>query len=257
MMNYQNKSEQSILVPLRDGKMLHAILRGEINDHTPVVVMMHGRPGSANELLQYLGARFISERGFSTLRLSMYNFGAEYRSILDCTLKTHISDFEDVVQFLREKGVGQVFALGHSYGGITILGSKAVIDGAILWDPSHGLAWYDSNPDFISEDYPEKTFGNIVVGTGGHGYILSKEQEEYDMSLGDTSDWAKNKHYPMKFILAGAGPLATLAQKYYDVASEPKYVVEIKDAHHQFEDSDAVVEKLFTETVDGLKSLLR
>lgn len=257
MISYQNQNEQAILVPLRDGKNLHAILRGELDEDTPVVIMMHGRPGSANELLQYLGARCIKEHGFTTLRLSMYHFGEGYRSILDCTLETHIDDFEYVVRFLRNKGVKQVFALGHSYGGITILGSKVHLDGAILWDPSHGLAWYNNNPDFISEDYPEKTYENIVIGTGGHGYIHSKEQENYDKSLGDNSGWAKDKGYPMKFILAGAGPLASLARKYYDVASEPKSVVEITDAHHQFEDSDKVVEQLFTETVDGLKSFLK
>lgn len=255
MISYQNRAEESLDIPLRDGKKLHAISRGDLTDDTPVVVMMHGRPGSGNELLQYLGAHYISEQGISTLRLSMYDFGSEYRSILDCTLDTHIQDFEDVVQYLRDKGVKKVFALGHSYGGITILGSKVNLDGAILWDPSHGLAWHDNNnPDFNSDDFPEKFFENIVIGTGGHGYIFSREQNEYDKALGDNSDWAKDKGYPMKFILAGAGPLAKLAKHYYDVASEPKALVEIPDAHHQFEDNDEVTERLFAETVEWVRA---
>jgi len=253
MINYQNRKETSLSIPLRDGKKLHAILRGELLYGTPVIVMMHGRPGTANELLQYFGAHYISEHNITTLRLSMYDFGAEYRSLLDCTLDTHMEDFEDVVQYLHDQGVKKVFALGHSYGGITILGSQAKLDGAILWDPSHGLAWYNDNPEFNSDDFPEKIIENIVIGTGGYGYISSTKQKDYDEALGDTTEWAKDKGYPMKFILAKAGPLAKYAKQYYDVASEPKSLVEIEGAHHQFEDSDEVTEKLFAETVDWVK----
>lgn len=31
----------------------------------------------------------------------MYDFGPDYRSILGCTLDTHIADFEDVVAYVR------------------------------------------------------------------------------------------------------------------------------------------------------------
>ena len=253
MISYQNRNEISLDIPLRDGKKIHAILRGELAEDIPVIIMMHGRPGSANELLQYLGAHYIGEHGITTLRLSMYDFGAEYRSLLECTLDTHMEDFEDVVHYLRDQGMKKVFALGHSYGGITILGSKAKLDGAVLWDPSHGLAWYNDTPEFNSDHYPEKIYENIVVGTGGYGYISSIQQKKYDESLGDTTNWAKDKGYPMKFILAAAGPLAKYAKQYYDVASEPKALVEIEGAHHQFEDNDEVTEKLFIETVEWVK----
>lgn len=249
MVSYQNRPEISIDIPLRDGKKIHAILRGKLDSNAPLVVMMHGRPGSANELLQYLGAHYISEHGIATLRLSMYDFGPMYRSILDCTLDTHAADFEDVVAYVRGQGAGKVFALGHSYGGITILRSGAKLDGAILWDPSHGLAWYKDNPEFKNPIFPKKVYGDIVVGTGGHGYIYPKVQDIQDAAWGDTTDWAKDKAFPMKFILASAGPLAKYAKRYYDVAAEPKALVEIQDAHHQFEDSDAVTEQLFAETV--------
>jgi dienelactone hydrolase len=252
MISYQNRKEENLDIPLRDGKMLHAILRGELSADKPVVIMMHGRPGSGNELLQYLGAHYISEHDITTLRLSMYDFGAQYRNLLECTLNTHVSDFEDVVQYLRHKGIKCIFALGHSYGGITILASKAKLEGAVLWDPSHGLA-YDNNPEFDSPDFPEERFENIIVGTGGYGYIHSVEQDDYDKNLGDTTRYVHGKNYPMKFILASAGSLAKYGKRYYEEASEPKSLVEIEDAHHQFEDSDVVTERLFSETVDWVK----
>jgi pimeloyl-ACP methyl ester carboxylesterase len=255
MISYQNRHEISLDIPLRDGKKIHAILRGKLNSTTPIVVMMHGRPGSASELLQYLGAHYISEHAITTLRLSMYDFGPMYRSILDCTLDTHAADFEDVITYLRGEGAGDIFALGHSYGGITILRSKAKLNGAILWDPSHGLAWHNNNPEFNNPTFPKRISGDIAIGIGGRGYIYSKTQDDQDAALGDTTEWARGKEYPMKFILASAGPLAKYAKRYYDVATEPKALVEMTDAHHQFEDNDDVTERLFAETVDWIERL--
>lgn len=251
MISYHNHTEKELTIPLRDGKKLHAILRGELKPDMPVVVMMHGRTGSANELLQYLGARYISERNITTLRLSMYDFGADYRSILDCTLETHIADFEDVIHYLRAQDVTALFALGHSYGGLTILGSKAKLEGAVLWDPSHGLAMHN-NPEFQNPIYPTKVYDDILVGTGGHGFVYPLSQAEHDETLGDTTDWVEDKDYPVKFILAAAGPLAKYAKSYYLAAGEPKEIVEIQDAHHQFVDNDEVMETLFAETVEWI-----
>lgn len=251
MISYKDSAETKIDIELSDGKKINGILRGSLTDGSPVVVMMHGRPGQANELLQYLGARYLREQDISSLRLNMYDFGDKYRSILECALDTHISDFDTVINYLRGQKVKKIFAIGHSYGGITILGSESVLDGAVLWDPTHGLAFQD--PEFDSPDFPEKTLGDVVVGTGGCGYIFSLAQKQYDKKLGDNTDWAANKKYPIKFILAAAGPLAKYARRYYEVASEPKEVMDIKDAHHQFEDSDQVVERLFQETTEWIK----
>lgn len=251
MITYSNSPETHIDIPLTDGKKISGILRGELSANTPVLIMMHGLPGSKNELLQYLGAHYLSEQGISTLRLSMYDFGKEYRSILDCTLEIHIADFNDVVVYLQKEGAVRIFASGHSYGGITILGSKVKLSGAILWDPSHGLAWQD--PIFDSPDFPSKECGDIIIGTGGYGYITSKKLEAYNKLLGDTTDWAKEKNYPMKFIIAGAGPLSKYNKKYFEVADDPKEIIVFEDAHHQFEDSDDVVERLFAETSSFIK----
>jgi len=248
MIAYSHYREENLDIPLSDGKKIHGRLRGKLNSDTPIVIMMHGRPGQGNELLQYLGARYLHEHRIASLRLSMYDFGEEYRSIIDCTLDTHIADFEDAVSYVRARGAKRVFALGHSYGGLTILGSNAALDGAVLWDPAHGLVWHD--PAFDSPEYPEKTIEDLVVGVGGYGYVYPAQQAVDDKALGDTTPWAERKNYPMKFILASAGPLAAYARRYYDVAQEPKELAEIPDAHHQFEDSDDVIERLFRETTE-------
>lgn len=251
---YQTVPEKTLYIdlPNTDGLKIKGILRGELTQ--PLVVMMHGRPGSGNELLQYLGARYLYEQGFSSLRLFMYDFEPQARNLLDCTLQTHADDFDAVIDYLREKNVPKVFALGHSYGGLTILKSKAKLDGAVLWDPTHGLVW--SHDAAWQKDFPEKTCDGVVIGLAGNGYIASERMVAENRALGDTSAWAAHKGYSLKLIAAGKGEMVSLGKKYVQAADEPKAFVEIAEAHHQFEDSDEVVRQLFDETVQWFKELM-
>ena len=128
-MQYQATDEEVIFfdLPHSKGLKLKGILRGKLDG--PLVVMMHGRPGSGNALLQYLGARYLHEHGISTLRLFMYDFAPKTRNLLGCNLQTHVDDFsKQGINQLRKQKVTQLFAIGHSYGGLTILKSKVKLE---------------------------------------------------------------------------------------------------------------------------------
>lgn len=252
-MRYSAVPEETLYIDLPDTENLRikGVLRGTLEQ--PLVVMMHGRSGTGNSLLQYLGARYLYERGFATLRLWMYGHEPDTRNIVDCTLDTHVADFETVVAYLRGKGVKQLFATGHSYGGATILKSTARLQAAVLWDPSHGSYW--SN-DVFDKRTNEKEIDDIVVGTSGKGYVIPRSMKEFDYSTGDTTEWAAHKGYPLEVISAGAGKIAELGKRYTDAADEPKKHVVITGAQHQFEDSDDVTLQLFSETADWLKECL-
>ncbi len=253
-LTYRAEDEQTMFLelPKTDGLRIKGILRGSLDK--PVVVIMHGRPGTGNELPYYLLARYLSEQGISSLRLFMYDFEPKTRNLIDSDLDTHVKDFDTVVSELRKLKVPKVFAVGHSYGGITILKSKTKLDGAVLWDASHGSVYADSHINDDDEEFPEQVVGNLVIGTGGDGYVDSVDTEKYMKEIGDNSDWAANKGYPLKIISAGNGILAKYSQKYIDVADEPKEHIIIEDASHQFDDSDEVVFELLEETVKWFKS---
>lgn len=252
-MRYRAIEEKVIFfdAPQAGGVKIKGILRGKFDG--VVAVMVHGRPGSGNALLQYLGARYLYEHGISTLRLYMYDFDPKTRNLLDCTLQTHVSDFEAVVNELRKRDVKQVFGIGHSYGGLTILRSNAKLDGAVLWDPSHGLWWTENRDALFAKEYPEKVIDHYVIGTAGKGWLYSKTALEYDEQLGDTSGLA-TKDYPLKIISAGKGALTDLGKKYFEAAIEPKSHIVIEDAGHGFEESDNVTLRLFEETRDWIES---
>lgn len=250
-MQYRAVKEETIFfdLPNSGGLRIKGILRGSLTG--PLAVTMHGRPGNGNELLQYLCARYLHERGISTLRLFMYDFDPKTRNLMDCSLQTHVDDFETVVNDLRKQKVTQIFAVGHSYGGLTILKSKARLNAAVLWDPAHGSWWTENRGALNADEYPEVTVKKYVIGTAGQGWVYPAAAQEYDKGLGDTSSWAV-KDYPLKIVSAGEGALTDLGVRYINEAQDPKSHVVIANAHHNFEDSDEVILELFEETYDWL-----
>ncbi len=251
-MRYAVAEERVVQFDLPDSGDLHieGILRGEACD--PLVVMMHGLGGKANATLQFLGARYLHERGFNTLRLNMYGYGDGTRNLHDCLVQTHVEDFEVVADNLRSQGVERLFAIGHSVGGLTLLRSKIELEGAVLWDPSHGNWWRAQN---------ETSSPDVVYAAGsridlqGVGSIWSQGMQREFENMGDTTTLAKGKGYPMKIVSALDGELIETNRAYAEAADEPKELHEIKGATHNFDDSDRVMLELFEETADWFEGI--
>ena len=149
-MKYANRFERDINIDLPDGKKIHGILRGELDNSKPFIVMMHGRPGNGNELLQFLG-------------------------------------------------------------------SPAQLDAAVTWDASRGGFWQNETREG-KDDFPEKACDDLAIGVGGLGYISTRRIEQYDIDMGDTTNWAAKKGYPIKFITADKGVYVDMTKQYYEVA---------------------------------------
>lgn len=251
-MQYSATEEEVIFIDLpgSGGLKIKTILRG--NWSQPMVILVHGRPGTGNDCLQYLAAHYLYEQGLSSLRLFLYDFDVHTRNLLDCTLQTHADDFDTVVRYARQNGAKQLFGVGHSYGGPTILKAKEKLDGIVLWDPSHGLSFQE----YPVEEYPEKLVGDINIGLSGYGYIEPKAMLDDEKTWGDNSDWALKHDCPLEVIAADKGILKNYGKKYVAAAREPKKYVEIAGASHLFDDSDEVMIKLFEETTAWLKSIV-
>jgi dienelactone hydrolase len=175
---------------------------------------------------------------------------------VDCTLPIHVKDFDAVVEYLRSKKVQQLFAIGHSYGGLTILQSASKLDGAVLWDPTHGNVFHKSESLKWQKNSRLKIVGELRLYLDGWGYIEPKAIDDEQKIMGDTTSLAAHKGYPLKIIAAGKGIMTDLQQKYIKVADEPRELVIIDEAGHQFEDSDEVVLRLFQETGSWFKKIL-
>ena len=248
-MRYRAVPEKTLFIDLPDSKGLKikAILRGSFKN--PLVILVHGRPGSGNDLLEYLGARYLYEQGFSSLRIFLYDEDPRSRNMFDCTLQTHANDLDTVIQYAKQQKTPKIFATGHSYGGPTILLAKEKFDSVVLWDPSHGSLWQEKAKE-LKQTLPEKELGDYIIGLIGPGWVFGKKMVDDETHWGDTTYWAARKTYPVKIINASEGVLAGYGKRYIEVASEPKEYLTIPGAGHMFDESDEITLRLFKETAE-------
>ena len=250
---YSAQQEEKIEIPIPNTTLhINGILRGGWDK--PLAILLHGLPGSNRGILSFLGAKLLAEAGISTLRINLYDEGPDTRDMVDCLLQTHADDFDTIVDYVREKGTPKIMAAGHSYGGLTILRSKAKLDSAVLWDPSH----FKCSREYDDERYKQRHLlledEGLVVFLEGRGYLdplpMVKEREKY---MNVPAEELAKKNYPILFIAAGKSNLPPYIREYYEVARDPKKMIVIDDASHSFEDTDEILFKVFSETIDWFK----
>jgi len=249
-LTYSTQQEEKIEIPIPGTKLhINGILRGSWDQ--PLIILMHGLPSSNRSLLPFLGAKLLSESGFATLRLNMYDHEAGTRDMVDCLLQTHADDFDVVVEYVRKKNSPKIMAAGHSYGGLTILRSKAKLDAAVLWDSSH----FECSKEF--DDERDKTERPVVVEEegivaylSGQGYLDSIPMvEERRKLMQILEEELAQKDYPLLFIAAGNGALLPYLQRYMTVANDPKELVIVESASHTLDDTDEILFKTFDNTI--------
>ena len=230
--------EKLIRVPVGGGKSVKGYLRGPLTK--PLVIFVHGLTGDPNEHQFYNGARYLEKRGLSSFRYNLY----ASRPLRDATLKTHAADFDKVVAYFRKRTKRKIFAVGHSYGGPTILLSKKDLDGAVLWDPSY-KAGKGLSP-LLKYDKRLKAYRLVWEVES----VLGKRMVDVDLAT-PWEDLGKDVTFPLKVILAGKGVLRK-SSRYAKNAQGKSDVEVIAGAGHCF-DEDGAEEKLFAATVKWFK----
>lgn len=235
---------KTIKIKLDDRHVLYGTLNGSLKK--PLVIIVHGLPGSSDDHLHVLAANYLSRHGFSTFRVNLYNWQKGARKLLDCTLQIHSQDINKIVSYFKRRGVKKIFAAGHSYGGPSLLLTNSGNFKAVsLWDPSY-----------------KSTFTRRSYGLAGGKFI--KEAKGYLMNWGialiigekmareaDALDWdnlAKNFHSPLQIITAGKGILKKGNHHYYLTANKPREQKIISGATHRFNDSKNMEIRVFAQS---------
>jgi len=204
---------------------------------------VHGITGHRNEHFFYNGARHFSESGFDTYRFDLYSWEDKGRKLKDCSLKTHASDVDAVVDNFKDE-YSQIFLVGQSLGGPAILwSSQNGVRSIVLWDPSYKLA-----EGFLSSVVLNKEL-NLYVTDFGADYLLSVEMVE-DIKRLDERLLREFKK-PTKIICAGDGILYKDWEKDLDKIDVEHEMVTIGGAGHCF-DEEGVENELFKETLEWL-----
>ncbi|MFA6503503.1 MAG: alpha/beta fold hydrolase [Patescibacteria group bacterium] len=237
--------EKSIRIQLPGDKYLPAILCG--NFKRPIILMVHGLTGHMNEHIFFNGARYFDKHGFSSLRVNLYSNSEDNRTrcLTDCTLKTHAEDINRALQYLRRHGARKIHAVGHSFGGPSImLADQNLIDGYVLWDSSY-------EPNFIKSFGAKPLSRRLMKINWGVGFIVGRKMKDFSEKL-DWDEMARKIKKPLLAIYAGKGILKNTAQTYTNLFKGPSELVGIPGATHCF-DEPGTEEKLFTETLKWLK----
>ena len=236
--------ESNFKISTLDGKMIYGKFRGPTEQ--TLVVFVHGLGGRMDQHIYYNGARFLEKHNISSFRFNLYSWEKDGRNLSDCTIETHSSDLDMVINHFRQQGVKKIFVIGHSFGGPTILLSKNKdFNGVIFWDPS-----YAKPLSFEDTEYVECL--DMYKGKWEFEILFNKKMVEEGKTLKEREEVAiQDIKVPIKIITAGNGFLIGGGKRYFELANEPKEHVIIEGARHGF-DEDGIEEKLFKETLSWI-----
>ena len=217
----------------------------------PLVIVVHGLPCTINEGFYERACQWFDGHGYATYRFGLYDWHADARQLVDCTLSVHAKDLDTVIAHFRKKGYKKIFVAGHSFGGPTILLSKKQsFDAAVLWDPSYAISFTQKKYGVPGGKYVKALRGYFM--RWGVNVIIGKKMADEIDGL----DWDRltpSFHVPLKIIAAEKGLLVAGCRKYFARAHEPKSLEVLKGATHYFDDTPTMQDRLFTATHDWFK----
>ncbi len=237
--------EKSISIPTNDGHLIHGTLNWQEPQSKKLIIFVHGFGGNQSRHLFFNGARFFTQHGFTTYRFDLYSSKEKGRNLLDCTITTHAIDINTVVDcFCLE--YDEIYLVGHSLAGPSILRSEQKVHAIVLWDPS--LVLEDAH--MVGWVYDDAR--NIYVRKRGVEKVMNTQM--YDEWKNSNADMIEKMKVPTKIICAENSPLAERWDTIIDkVVVSHEYVI-IDGASHSF-DEEGKEEELFNETLTYLQQL--
>jgi proline iminopeptidase len=185
----EDASLPSILV---NGTHLHAETFGNPDD--PMVIMLHGGPGS--DYRSMLNAKALANDGYFIVFYDQRGSGLSQRHDKNSySLQLMMDDLTAVISYYRKSPGQKIFLLGHSWGAMLatayINSYPNVINGAILAEPG-GFTW-DETRDYISRTKKLSAFNeNSNDALYPDQFFTGKENEheilDYKLALAASFD---------------------------------------------------------------------
>lgn len=238
--------ETEFKIPIPDSKLnIYGKQYGNLDK--PVILFVHGLTGHMDEHLFYNGARYFHKEGFSSVRFDLYGFQDDARNLIDCTLQIHGQDINTIQFYLKDKGAETIFAVGHSYGGPSILFSdQDFLKGAAFWDSVSNFSFTGESDHIVEIDAYRLQWGvDHLIGKGMY-------EEAEKLSWDEVIQKAK---VPLKLIAAGNNEWVAEHERIHKSMKGENSLVTIDGATHTFSE-EGVAEKLFDETISWLQELV-
>lgn len=242
--------ERNIDIPGTD-KRIYGLLR-DVPD-APIVVLSHCITAGKNVTEYYNAARAFEAAGFASYRFDYYGWPDDARKILECTIDTHASDLDLVIDSLKDEWPDRpIAAVGHSMGGLVILAShKRRYDAIGLWDATHSDCWEGREIEDAHTVW-EPSLGLFRFKSGVDELVTREYVESY--RLRECDPLAELITVPLLSVMAGQTPeyMKQARRRYHELSKGPKHLVEIEEANHQFNAGECQT-TLFDETISWLQ----
>lgn len=226
--------EQKWVIDTPDKHKIYGIKTYASNPSKKAIFIVHGLACSMNDYALKRAADYF-RKDYDVYRFNLYDCQNSGRHLEDCTLLTHADDLNVVLNNFGS-AYDQIFLIGHSYGGTTIMiANPKNITAVSLWDPSFNLKGIQE--DFKS-NYEE--CGNVYKLKWGTTILMGKAMYDHATEMNENACIALAKNFlsPVQVLTAGNDyykdkPLS------YNSFGDPNNIREIiEDADHCFFDGN-------------------
>jgi dienelactone hydrolase len=206
------------------------------------VFIVHGLTGHMNEYQLKSAADYFAAQGFDAFRFNLYDGEKGARRLVDCTIKTHADDLNTVLKKFA-KAYKKTFAIGHSYGGTTVMMAQPkALTAASLWDPTFNLK---RNQEMFDDSYKKLT-GGFYSLDWGTTFLIGKAMHNHGFTLDEKAclAMAKNFNHPVQVIHAGDGFYIKDKLSYHSVGHPKNRHDVVKGTTHCFYEGNTTAELL-------------
>lgn len=236
--------EKGVFFIAPDQKRIYATIGYPPNTPKGIVIFVHGLDSSELWPPMLLGSWYFRRKGYAYCRVNLYDWRKGARTLMTSDLQQHARDVDLVVRRLANRGFGPIYAVGHSFGGLTLLQTQTEVFRALsLWDCS---SFIEHPPGSWIRQDPASGARYLV---GGCELLLSERFELGMRNFPNELSLISKITSPCQICYADGknALLVRSSQRYYEHLTSPKELVSIPNATHSFSE-EGVSDLLFSRT---------
>lgn len=235
--------EEQLIIPTPDKKKIYTTVGYLSGKPKGMVIFVHGLASTELWPSMLLGSWYLRNRGFAYCRINLYHWKPGARSLMTSDLRQHSRDTDTVARYLRKRGHSKLFAVGHSFGGLTLLQAQTSAFRAVsLWD----ISSFITHP---AERFRKDRKSGATYLPGSFELSISKRFQDGMINFPNELDLIAKFRVPTQICYA-AGKDAMLVEsskRYFSYLDAPKELVAVPHASHSFTE-EGVAKPLFRRT---------
>lgn len=237
--------EKQIVIKARDGKSIYLVYNQAGNEPSKkIVVMGHGLLGRVDSYLLQMARIFFNKNGYDVARVSFYSEAEGARNLHNATLQLQANDLNDVIAYFKP-AYQDVYAAGHSYGGLTMVFAQPQVNAVAFWDPSF-VPWVE----FWEKDLMELCDGKLKALHWGGINIIGQEMVDEAKALTlEKAQAMASKITPPSLVVTAELEDRLLRKELFDALTCEKETIDVKKAGHCFTE-EMTVNELLQKTYD-------